>query len=99
MSDRHTQGPWHVGMESDWSIDTDGENSFVHIGPNYGDPVAIAVVGSAWDQDDELEANARLIAAAPDLLEALRLALPYVRNDNTASVMRAAIAKATGETK
>ena len=32
-----------------------------------------------------------------DMLEALRLALPYVRNDNTASVMRAAIARATGE--
>ena len=45
----------------------------------------------------ELRANARLIAAAPNMLEALRAALPYVRNDNTASVMRAAIANATGE--
>ena len=30
-----------------------------------------------------------------DMLEALQMALPYVRNDNTSSVMRAAIAKAT----
>jgi len=59
------------------------------------------------------EANARLIAAAPDLLEALLNALPYVEDvlDNPeqlacfkagtverhAKAIRAAIAKATGE--
>jgi hypothetical protein len=59
------------------------------------------------------QANARLIAAAPDLLEALLDALPYVEDvlDNPeqlacfkagtvqrhAKAIRAAIAKATGE--
>jgi hypothetical protein len=52
-------------------------------------------------------ANAKLIAAAPDLLEALRLALPYIEgayecafpdsdhNENVLEAARAAIAKAT----
>jgi len=52
--------------------------------------------------DAEILANARLIAAAPDLLEALK----YVLEDDglvprataaTRAVVRAAIAKATGE--
>lgn len=53
------------------------------------------------------EANARLLAAAPDLLEALRLALATIERlkppqafdstQGTRDVIRAAIAKATGE--
>ena len=91
---KHTNGPWFVGMDSEWSVDTDGESSFVHIGPETGDPVAIAIVGSAWDQDDELDANARLIAAAPAMLEALR----FLRaNYDVADVVDPIITKATGE--
>jgi len=73
---RHTPGPWVNGLESDWSIDTDSSNAFCHVGPEGGDPVAIVVTTCSWD-DDELEANARLIAAAPELLEALKLAVSY----------------------
>ncbi len=60
--------------------------------------------------DDELEANARLIAAAPDLLEALRGTLDFVeRHSNRwdgakgrhpmsiVTVARAALAKAGGQ--
>ena len=46
------------------------------------------------------ESNARLIAAAPDLLEALQRLykdLPYVNQANGGMQARAAIAKATGE--
>jgi hypothetical protein len=44
----------------------------------------------------EMEANARLIAAAPELLEALKACEPWC-NDNRAVVMaREAIAKAEG---
>lgn len=53
----------------------------------------------------EATANARLIAAAPDLLEAARRALNFIQNtegefgDNLPSgdALRAAIARATGE--
>lgn len=56
------------------------------------------------------EANARLIAAAPDLLEALEFALPYIEDDaavqgidpdeDEATIKaRAAIAKAKGKTQ
>lgn len=64
---------------------------------------------TAFNYPGKTEANARLIAAAPELLEALYLALPYVESeqDNPAykagavaavvRQMRAAISKATGE--
>lgn len=41
-------------------------------------------------------ANARLIAASPDLLAACQLALPHLVNEPAADAVRAAIAKATG---
>jgi hypothetical protein len=44
------------------------------------------------------EANARLIAAAPDLLAACELALPHLVNEPAADAVRAAIAQARGET-
>lgn len=56
----HTQGPW--------SIRADSTSEIVNC---IGSPLA-RLAGSR----DEWEANARLIAAAPDLLEALK----YVRN-------------------
>lgn len=54
--------------------------------------------------DGLLQANARLIAAAPELLEALALALPFIEakegtsdeNDIIVDKARAAILKATG---
>ena len=45
---------------------------------------------------EEGNADARLIAAAPDMLEALKLAEAAMGNMNAAAVVRAAIAKATG---
>lgn len=47
---------------------------------------------------DLLDANARLITAAPELLEALEQALQLINNQSAlAAKMRAAIAKARGE--
>ena len=46
---------------------------------------------------DEAQANARLIAAAPDMLDACRQALLHFEDDQTIShVLAAAIAKAEG---
>lgn len=44
--------------------------------------------------DKEAEANARLIAAAPDLLAACKLALKHLVNEKSADAVRIAIALA-----
>lgn len=91
---KHTPGPWLIA-----------EDGFitVRIGNNYPE---VAKVFDAPFDDHEVPANARLIAAAPDLLEACRAMLDCCydmdRNDETLAAVKAtmkAIAKATGETK
>ncbi len=96
---RHTPGPWqHIGgdgRKERWIGDKDA--------------VTLCVVESAryrYDPD-ELEANARLIAAAPEMLEALKwcvetfdgLAAVYPSLDNERGFARAkaVIKKAKGE--
>ena len=87
MSAQHTPGPWHVDPENPTWVDDENECCMATTG--YGD-----------DEGDR--ANARLIAAAPDMLAALRQVV-----DETAGGMvppstdaidtaRAAIAKAEG---
>jgi hypothetical protein len=54
-----------------------------------------------WQSQDLRESNARLIAAAPELLEALKKSVSYDVNNNAEMaaahvVARAAIAKAEG---
>jgi len=95
MSAKHTLGPWtHTGREFNDVIDTEG------------DLVAVALhlrVGKTERSIREAEANARLIAAAPDLLDALNAMLTHMGMDEddwnkpTFDKARAAIAKATGE--
>ena len=99
---KSTPGPWRVRRASDgrpYQIETD-------------EPVPVAITswgGILRRASSEGEANARLIAAAPDMLEALRalLALPgmgYTRrirgqNEKFCDVFdaaHAAIAKAEG---
>lgn len=68
---RHTPGPW--------TVDIDGEfEGFINV--YGGDSLEILVKGTLSDErsDDESIANARLIAAAPDLLEACKRALPFI---------------------
>ena len=90
MSAQHTPGPWtqgtsENGVECVW---LDGHTESVR---DMGDD-------GTWI-DCNTEANARLIAAAPDLLEALRSlldALPSATTHPAIRSARAAIAKATG---
>lgn len=64
----------------------------------------VAEVGSGWHEHNqpEAEANARLIAAAPDLLRAARIAHEAMKNNpewdvpNTMDILEKAIAKAEG---
>ena len=97
---KHTPGPWYVEQDGDaWKINSDECGiALVH------DPIAIEL-----DRADEIEANARLIAAAPELLEALDELTTLLLPDNPKpkgglcetcrrlafETVRAAIAKAT----
>lgn len=101
MTDKHTPGPWHdIGIGTRHlispSIDDDGKFAIASIFfPNYHpDGLTAARV--------EQEANAALIAAAPDLLAALRAMLaagPYGNADAYNAAVGssfAAIARAEG---
>jgi hypothetical protein len=103
----HTQGPWFL------EHDTVGDIVTGHIEVSSSTHGALALV--VWKMEDEevspeCQANARLIAAAPELLEALikaecklvELELSFAGGDDELYVessiltARAAIAKATG---
>jgi hypothetical protein len=64
----HTPGPWEV--RDRWYISRPGKMALAEV--KCGDV--------PFEATEIHEANARLIAAAPDLLEALKEALPYVQN-------------------
>lgn len=84
MSEKHTPGPWEINRE--WM---DGEWRQVVSGWDEK-WLRLSVAGNIG------EANARLIAAAPELLEALEKALPDLSGQDLLRA-RAAIAKATGQ--
>ncbi len=95
----HTPGPWRsTGFEYEpeagWFVREARDSRYL----------AIASVRCTYRETEEIEANARLIAAAPELLEALERALIFIGNtedefgDNLecGDIARAAIAKARG---
>lgn len=90
---KHTPGPWFVDHKSPFLVragdDIDGRH-IAHIGPANYTP--------RFDVD---EPNAKLIAAAPDLLEALSEIIndggKFVMTNETHRKARAAIARAIGE--
>lgn len=100
MSAQHTPGPW-------W-LQADGAGWYVECTPERGHSVAYVRAEAGEDDPDtpdaEKEANARLIAAAPDLLEALWAmvtsfhAVEYMEPhmQEASNMARAAIAKAEG---
>jgi len=104
MSAQHTPGPWHIGRESNHSADRwarRGEWARIR-GENDGLIAKVESIhpkGHRKSADFDTEAaNAALIAAAPELLEALELIEASGTND--AEILRryarAAIAKARG---
>jgi len=88
---KFTPGPWKIG--------TPPPNGEQTIGTQKGLMVAVATTGA----NTPTEANARLIAAAPELLEDLRQVLAYCtehgHNWLCMAEARATITKATGEQK
>ena len=91
-----TPGPWRVSEKRGDLIDIRHENN---------EPGAMSlnlaqvVARQSWLK--EAEANARLIAAAPELLEALQMIMngDFYMPKESADAALAAINKATGETK
>lgn len=94
---QHTPGPWEMAPEphsdTKWYVTGDG------VGPNE----LVAIVKSA---PERLQANARLIAAAPELLDALTECLPDLEHyaathgpgpDRRLAKAKAALHKARGE--
>lgn len=100
MEFKHTPGPWRIDPAFCSDIQTeDGKYEIASTSP---------YVLDGGNAPEEWEANARLIAAAPELLECL---MWYVKEDDCAEGMegnefwedglnraRAAIAKAIGKT-
>lgn len=94
----HTPGPWkaHPGKLPD-----SGRDMFRVRADDGGTEAVVAVCfpsscGDIYEED--AEANARLIAAAPDLLSALRALVGAIEEDDFAGALEsalAAIAKAT----
>lgn len=89
MTHKHTPGPWVISGSSIWNTET--HRAIYASGCK---PIS--------KRDEEGQANARLIAAAPDLLEALELALAnlkpkYSQDHIVVKKLTEAIAKANGE--
>ena len=87
MPNKHAQGPWMLNGNTVEAY-PDLENSLSYIAP-------VCTVDDDWNPDIT-QANARLIAAAPDLLAALQACLlrDDIASDELGEVIRAAIAKA-----
>lgn len=96
----HTKGPWtynkHLAEDGDKETKMYGKSKHLH------EPVCIIPHDDITDKGyEEVKANARLIAAAPELLEALQIALAKLEHlsqfsdeGGDLSVIRHAIAKA-----
>lgn len=119
MTHTHTPGPWCFSYYSAAQARKDhpgtdggGANGFIQKrGPGnlYPESIAFMPHNREPEKDAEVEANARLIASAPELLAALEDAEFLLRKaglmagpmrdsfNRSASDARAAIAKATGK--
>lgn len=102
MSAAHTPGPWKV--HTNYTVPHGSYNMGRDVGPNQR---AVCTVIGAFEHPtpgEEAEANARLIAAAPELLAALQDAVCWVCPEDQGAPeylakWRAITAKALGETE
>ena len=87
---RHTPGPWETRLDEPYWLRVFGSDGHA-IAKVYLDDAPVE------DYNTRQEANARLIAAAPELLQALK-GVVYIANRETVEfdAARAAIAKAEG---
>lgn len=89
MTGKYTPGPWIASGSTIWKTDADGNED---------------EIADAWDHgrgEEQTQANAHLIAAAPDLLEAAISLVANLEEGDFISItridaMNTAIAKAEG---
>lgn len=108
---KHTPGPWFLSPDRPESTDENDERSITDDQEGHGCVIArVWPLGLDFDEDGtgSRDANARLIAAAPDLLAACIRAKGFVESwgkklgdwdivdQNTINAINAAIEKATG---
>ena len=104
---KHSPGPWTIGKVSheEQHVDIDSLNPDPFVGCDEWRAMA-RTYGTEGEEESGsvvMLANARLIAAAPELLEALEAALKLIElvmpiDGVVTRKARAAITKATGET-
>lgn len=101
----HTPGPWEAGTNPKYNPDRNPSNFYV-VRPKGEFPHGGWIADCGYPYDEEREANAYLIAAAPELLEALewaeRALAPFSKEPAEKSGMaliRAAILKAKGQSQ
>ena len=105
---KHTEGPWILPHFADNSSSCECE---AILSDGYIGSIALVSVSNGKDISDggndcppleEAQANARLIAAASELLEALEKAEEWLQGwasaEHELGIIQAAIAKAKGET-
>lgn len=70
---KHTQGPWELGDENNESAEVAlGDGLTISLGRDSRHTSELVI------SRDEMLANAQLIMAAPDLLDALELAMDFI---------------------
>lgn len=103
METKFTPGPWSFSRSEQWG-DTRfyvAQEEGAPYTPNYSDVATLIAETVSGEIVHIQEANARLIAAAPELFEALQRAsqsagFQYMTHETRAAI-EAALAKATGE--
>ena len=100
---KYTPGPWKTPVDhGDWELQNDASCSFGSMAIGKGKKVVALAVTNGWS-NNELAANAQLMAAAPELLEALKAASDWIDAQlgeprlEIQAKLKAAIAKATGQ--
>lgn len=110
---KHTKAPWKAESYDgkSWRVTSENMPTYREVWPKCSDPVEAKIYVCAFRHvDSEADgkqiliaankANAQLIAAAPDLLAALKAVMPYVDLQHispTIIMAEAAIAKAEGK--
>lgn len=97
---KHTPGPWHVEIGQAACFHDGNRASIVHSFRDNGE-VIYRTIAEVWPGSEDIDlVDARLIAAAPDLLAALKDLLPVWEcgiKEPWVEAARVAIAKATAE--
>ena len=95
MKAQHTPGPWEGCSPFVVMLDGGIPRAICKVGGQEEDPINYRCHSASLEN----RANVRLIAAAPELLQACQRALHWIRptTDPDAEFIRGAIAKATGK--